>query len=112
MIIRSKAPLRISFGGGGTDVSPYAEEHGGFTLSATIDKYAYCTLTNLSDKTIKIYSLDYNSTTSFLADEELVFDGNLDLIKAAFKVFGVKEGLNLLIHSDMPPGLDWEHHLR
>jgi len=48
--------------------------------------------------------LDYNSTTSFLADEELVFDGNLDLIKAAFKVFGVKEGLNLLIHSDMPPG--------
>lgn len=104
MIIRSKAPLRISFGGGGTDVSPYPEERGGATLSATIDKYAYCTLTNINENIIKISSLDYNVTASFPADEELSFDGNLDLIKAAFRVFGVNKGLNLLIHSDMPPG--------
>ncbi len=29
MIIRTKAPVRISFAGGGTDVSPYCEERGG-----------------------------------------------------------------------------------
>jgi Predicted kinase related to galactokinase and mevalonate kinase len=33
MIIRSKAPLRISFGGGGTDVSPYPEEKAGSPLA-------------------------------------------------------------------------------
>lgn len=60
MIIRSKAPLRISFGGGGTDVSPYPEERGGAVLNATIDKYAYCTLVTRSDDSIKVRSLDYD----------------------------------------------------
>ncbi len=43
-ILRSKAPLRISFAGGGTDVSPYPEEKGGAVLNCTIDKFAYVTL--------------------------------------------------------------------
>lgn len=39
IIVRS--PLRISLGGGGTDLASYYEEHGGFLLAAAIDKYVY-----------------------------------------------------------------------
>ena len=39
-MVRSRAPLRISFGGGGTDIPPYCDEHGGVCLAVTIDKYA------------------------------------------------------------------------
>jgi len=43
MMIRCKAPLRISFAGGGTDVDPYRTERGGSVLNVTIDKYANTT---------------------------------------------------------------------
>jgi D-glycero-alpha-D-manno-heptose-7-phosphate kinase len=40
-VIFSRAPLRISLGGGGTDLPSYYREHGGFIVSAAIDKYVY-----------------------------------------------------------------------
>jgi D-glycero-alpha-D-manno-heptose-7-phosphate kinase len=40
-VIFSRAPLRISLGGGGTDLPSYYSEHGGFLVSAAIDKYVY-----------------------------------------------------------------------
>ncbi|HTW43288.1 MAG TPA: galactokinase [Solirubrobacteraceae bacterium] len=40
-VIFSRAPLRVSLGGGGTDLPSYYREHGGFIVSAAIDKYAY-----------------------------------------------------------------------
>jgi hypothetical protein len=50
IIIRAKSPLRISFGGGGTDVSPYPEEKGGAVINATIDRHAYCSIAARKDK--------------------------------------------------------------
>lgn len=43
-MIITRSPLRIPLGGGGTDLPSYYKEHGGFVLSAAIDKYVYITL--------------------------------------------------------------------
>ena len=43
-MIITRSPLRISLGGGGTDLPSYYLEHGGFVISAAIDKYVYITL--------------------------------------------------------------------
>ena len=106
MIIRSKAPLRISFCGGGTDVSPYLEERGGIVLSATIDKYAYGTLRLRGDQSISVQSLDYDIVAKYNVDDELVYDGELDLVKAVLKNLWHSngQGIDFFIHSDAPPG--------
>jgi len=107
MLIRSKAPLRISFCGGGTDVSPYLEERGGVVLSATIDKYAYATLRPRDDLSITVRSLDYNFVAKYNLDEVLPYDGNLDLVKAVINHLNKgnnTKGLDFFLHSDAPPG--------
>jgi len=106
MIFRSKAPLRISFAGGGTDVPPYPQERGGVVLSTTIDKYAYATLIPCQDKEIRIQSLDYDIMAKYDLDEELVYDGKLDLVKAVIRNMKMdnSQGVKLFIHSDAPPG--------
>ncbi|MFC1786448.1 GHMP kinase [Halobacteriota archaeon] len=104
MVIRSRSPFRISFGGGGTDVPPYCREHGGAVISTTINKYAYATITPNKNKAINIYSLDYRLKKSFEIGEELEYNGRLDIVKAIINEFSVDKGCDLLIHSDMPPG--------
>jgi D-glycero-alpha-D-manno-heptose-7-phosphate kinase len=103
-IIRAKAPLRISFGGGGTDISPYPEERGGAVLNATIDKYAYCSLATTRGQTASVYSLDYDLVAQYSPNERPQYDGELGLVKAAIKVMGTGEGVDLFLHSDAPPG--------
>ena len=39
-VLRARAPLRVSFAGGGTDVSPFPEREGGVVLSSTISRVA------------------------------------------------------------------------
>jgi D-glycero-alpha-D-manno-heptose-7-phosphate kinase len=106
MLIRSKAPLRISFGGGGTDVSPYVEERGGVVLSATIDKHAYGSLRLRDGADVSVRSLDYDIVAKYNTDDELNYDGELDLVKAVIKTVnrGRNKGLEFFLHSDAPPG--------
>jgi D-glycero-alpha-D-manno-heptose-7-phosphate kinase len=106
MLIRAKAPLRISFAGGGTDVPPFPEREGGLVLNATINRYAYGTLRERSDSAITIHSYDYDSRLELAPNEAPVFDGKLDLAKAAITRFtkGRGSGFDLLLHSNAPPG--------
>ena len=112
-IIRSKAPLRVSFAGGGTDVSPYPEEKGGAVLNCTIDKYAYATLSVVPGGAgaMRVHSLDYQLSVDYQRSEDLAYNGELDLVKASLRVLrgeGPQErsldSLELFLHSDAPPG--------
>src|SRR5262245_19425679 len=44
-MIIARSPLRITLGGGGTDLPSYYRDHEGFLVSAAIDKYVYVTVT-------------------------------------------------------------------
>jgi D-glycero-alpha-D-manno-heptose-7-phosphate kinase len=101
---RARAPLRLSFGGGGTDVSPYPEEHGGVVLSATINQYAFASLRPRRDSRWTLSSLDYDVVAKYDHPRRMRLDGNLDLIKAAVRALKVRRGADLWVHSDAPPG--------
>jgi len=106
MLIRAKAPLRISFSGGGTDVPPFPQLEGGCVLSTTINRYAYGTLQPRIDGNICIQSLDFGISVTYNPDDKLIYDGKLDLVKAAIRklVDTGHRGFDLLLHSDAPPG--------
>ena len=56
-MIISRSPLRISLGGGGTDLPSYYDEHGGFLIAAAIDKYVYI---NIHRRFVDGYLLKYS----------------------------------------------------
>jgi len=103
MIIRSKAPFRVSFGGGGTDMAPYCIDHGGCVINTTIDRHVYTTLIPRQDKKIRVFSVNLN--------KELIFDiGDRDyftefeLFKGIINVLEVKDGFDIITYSELPPG--------
>ena len=111
MLSRARAPLRLSFGGGGTDVSPYMDEFGGVVINSTLDRYAYASLRRSKAPGISVRSLDFNIIANYKQQDRLPMDGNLDLVKAAInrmtaytgKVIS-QDNLEFFIHSDAPPG--------
>jgi D-glycero-alpha-D-manno-heptose-7-phosphate kinase len=105
-LLRARAPLRVSFAGGGTDVPPYPAEEGGLVLSATINRYAYGTLRPRSDRQIGIQSLDLDAVASIALEETRPDGDRLDLIKAAVQKVASDSpnGFDLFLHSAAPPG--------
>jgi D-glycero-alpha-D-manno-heptose-7-phosphate kinase len=71
MIIRSKAPLRLGFAGGGTDIASYYNLYGGFVLNATVDMYTYCTIEPNNAGNITFFAADINKREEYAAAEKL-----------------------------------------
>ena len=110
MLIRSKAPLRLGFAGGGTDVSPYSDEYGGYVLNATIDMYAYCTIEVTDDNQVTFQAADRDEIFQSTAHPEFALDGLLDLHKGAYnrivREFNQHQPLSfkMTTYSDAPAG--------
>jgi D-glycero-alpha-D-manno-heptose-7-phosphate kinase len=109
MIIRSKAPLRLGFAGGGSDVSPFSDLFGGAILNATLNMYAYATIIPRDDGQIVINSIDKGEKLHYASTMELETDGELALIKGIYnritKDFTNKPlSFELHTHVDAPPG--------
>ncbi len=106
LTFRAKAPLRISFAGGGTDVPPFCTREGGCVLNATVNRYAYGKLRPRKDKNVQIDSVDFGVSLNYEAPYVPAYDGKLDLIKAAIQKLGGQDsnGFDLFLHSDAPPG--------
>lgn len=106
-LFRAKAPLRVSFAGGGTDVAPFPAREGGLVLSASINRYAHGILRPRTDGRIRVESLDLDAALEYGADEHVDYDGQLDLIKAAIRRVAQLEeprGIDLFLHTAAPPG--------
>ena len=106
MIVRARAPLRISFAGGGTDVPPYPEKQGGVVLSATIDRYAYCTASDSDGTNYKVTSADLNLAESYPALGRLSYGGKLDLVRAVLNTLYPenRRRFDLFLTSEAAPG--------
>ena len=108
--IRARAPLRLGFAGGGTDVSPFSDEYGGFVLNATIDKYAYTTITSRDDGLVELLAADGQRSWRGPASEALPSVKGLELHTGVYnrilREFGRREPLSISIvtHSEAPPG--------
>lgn len=110
MIVRARAPLRLGLGGGGTDVSPYCEDHGGYVLNATIDRYAYAVIKTLDDASVRFVATDQQAEKVIAIAEPLILNGKLDLHKAVYNEMirsyhgGKPISLELSTFCDAPTG--------
>lgn len=100
----ARAPVRLSFFGGGTDLAAYYTRYGGAVLSTTLDKYVYVVM-NVSERNgLQITSSDYHTFYRHPPGEPLLWDGDLSLPRAVLQHFGVAHGVSMFLASEVPPG--------
>jgi D-glycero-alpha-D-manno-heptose-7-phosphate kinase len=97
-VILSRSPFRISLGGGGTDLPSYYEQHGGFILSAAINKYLYIYANRpAADDFIRVKYSNYEQVNS--PDEV-----KHDLVRPALKLLGFDNSIEIVSMADIPAG--------
>jgi len=110
MMIRARAPLRLGLGGGGTDLSHFARTYGGAVLNATIDLYAYATITPSPEPVLRFEAVDRSESSIHEAEPRIECDGKLDLHRGVYNRIvsdyndGRPLGLTLTTHCDAPAG--------
>jgi D-glycero-alpha-D-manno-heptose-7-phosphate kinase len=97
-MIITRSPLRISLGGGGTDLPSYYREHGGFLIAAAIDKYIYI---NVHRRFVDGFLLKYSQLEEAATLEEIKHP----IIREALRLAGVQErNLEITSMADIPAG--------
>src|ERR1700679_2140822 len=97
-MIIARSPLRVTLGGGGTDLPSYYENHGGFLISAAIDKYVYITIhqTFMNEMIIKYSQMERVSSAEQIKHP---------IIREALKLAEVAEtNLEITSMADIPAG--------
>jgi D-glycero-alpha-D-manno-heptose-7-phosphate kinase len=86
-IIRARAPLRLGLAGGGTDLSPFCDVHGGYVLNATLDRYAYAVIQTLDKPELIFSAADRQVRRTERVASELAVDGTLDFHVSVYNYF-------------------------
>ncbi len=102
----ARSPVRISFGGGGTDLAAYYMRFGGMVVSASINKYIYGIVSKNFDTTFQVISADYRSVLKMPTDGRPYTNNNLELklCQVIYEHFNLSMPLNVFIASEVPPG--------
>jgi len=96
--------MRISLGGGGTDLEAYYGTYGGCVISSAINKYFYAIITTDESDDLQVISADYRTLFRHSPYQDLFWNGDLALPKAILHHFGIRRGMNLFVASEVPPG--------
>jgi D-glycero-alpha-D-manno-heptose-7-phosphate kinase len=107
-MVIARAPLRISFAGGGTDLDAYYINYGGLVVSTAITRYCYAIALPLANGAIRLTSADYRQRETYPAGVLPRVAEPLALPKAALEWFAnhglLTSGVDLFLRSDVPPG--------
>lgn len=97
-MIITRSPLRISLGGGGTDLPSYYREHGGFLIAGAIDKYVYITI---HSRFIEGFLLKY----SHLEEAACIDEIRHPIIREALRLLDIRaRNLEITSTADIPAG--------
>lgn len=100
---RARAPVRISFGGGGSDVTNYFSRNAGAVINATVSFYSHAVLTKRIDQRVIVRSSDlHEEVRSVNVIDFLETKTSLNLIQSLVKIIDPKFGFELDIFSDYP----------
>jgi len=103
LIVRS--PVRISFGGGGTDLPAYYEQYGGAVVSTAINKYFYTILGKRTDGRVQVISSDLRVFETWHDIASMTVAGSaLEIPLAVLKAFDCDISVDLFLASEIPPG--------
>jgi len=100
-VINARAPTRLSFAGGGTDVNAYFEKYGGCVVNYAINLFAYSTLTHTNSQALDLESADLGLRRIYEDIEALHSDRNDNLLNLIAKEYGVP-GIKLFARSEFP----------
>jgi D-glycero-alpha-D-manno-heptose-7-phosphate kinase len=94
-VILAKAPLRVSFFGGGSDIPTHFATWGGATISTAIDKYVYVAVMHTPHNHIKVSYSKLECVTD-------VEDIQNEIVRNALKFFGIKSNIEITSFADIP----------